>query len=95
MAVGLDTILSRSTDILHAPVGDDRAVMMSVQAGQYFGLDAVGARVWELLESPKSISQLCAELCEEFEVEPQTCQAQILEFAADLVGQGIVHADPA
>ena len=93
--MGLDTILSRTSDMLHASVSADRAVMMSVQAGQYFGLDAVGARVWELLESPRTIGQLCDQLCEEFEVDPQTCRLQILDFAGELLGKGIVHADPA
>ncbi len=81
--------------MLHAPVGADGAVMMSVQGGQYFGLDVVGARIWELLETPQSIGQLCDRLCAEFEVEAETCVADVLTFADQLVANGVVHVDPA
>ena len=95
MAITLDTLLSRNSDILHAPVGTEEAVMMSVEAGRYYGLNAVARRVWELLETPKTIAQLCSQLCEEFEVDPQTCETDVLKFAGDLVDNDVVHASAA
>ena len=95
MAITLDTLLSRNSDILHAPVGTEEAVMMSVEAGRYYGLNAVARRVWELLETPKTIAQLCRQLCEEFEVDPQTCETDVLKFAGDLVDNDVVHASAA
>ena len=65
--------------------------MMSVTAGRYYGLNTVASRVWELLETPKTIAQLCAQICEEFEVDAQTCEAEVLKFVQDLIGNGIVH----
>lgn len=91
MSIGLDTILSRNSDILYAPTGAEEAVMMSVTAGSYYGLNAVGSRIWELLEAPKTITQLCAQICEEFEVDAQTCEAEILKFVRDLIDNGVVH----
>jgi len=92
MSIGLDTTLSRNGAILHASVGTKEAVMMSVATGRYYGVNAVGARIWELLETPKTIAQLCAQICEEFEVDMQDCQAAVLEFTGDLINDGIVHA---
>ncbi len=92
MTFGLATTLSRNGDILHAPVGTEEAVMMSVGAGRYYGVNAVGARMWQLLETPKTIAQLCAQICEEFEVDAQTCEAAVLKFTHDLIDNGIVHA---
>ena len=91
MSIGLDTTLSRNGDILHAPVGSEETVMMSVTAGRYYGLNAVASRIWELLETPKTIAQLCAQICEEFEVDAQTCEAEVLKFVQDLIDNGIVH----
>ena len=91
MSIGLDTILSRNDDILHASVGSEEAVMMSVTAGRYYGLNAVASRIWELLETPKTIAQLCAQICEEFEVDAQTCEAEVLKFVQDLIDNGVVH----
>lgn len=88
----LNRTLGRNPEILHASVGTAEAVMMSIEAGRYYGVNAVGARIWELLESPKTIEQLCSQICAEFEVDAQTCEAGVLEFARNLIDHGVVHA---
>jgi hypothetical protein len=91
MSITPATKLIRNSDILYAPVGTEEAVMMSVEAGRYYGLNAVGSRIWELLETPKTVAQLCAQICEEFEVDAQTCEADVLKFTGSLIDQGIVN----
>jgi Coenzyme PQQ synthesis protein D (PqqD) len=91
MSIGLHTALSRDSDILHAAVGSEEVVMMSITAGRYYGLNAVGSRIWELLDTPKTIAQLCGQLCEEFEVDARTCEAEVLKFVQDLLDNGVVH----
>jgi hypothetical protein len=91
MSITLETALSRNENILHAPVGTEEVVMMSVEAGRYYGLNAVASRIWELLEKPMTVAQVCARLCDEFEVDAQTCEAEVLKFISDLMDNGIVH----
>ena len=91
MSISLDAKLSRSGEIFYAPVGTEEAVMMSVAAGRYYGLDAAGMRIWELLERPRTITELCMRLCEEFEVDAQTCEAEVMTFVDALIANGIVH----
>lgn len=95
MPIELSSTLYRNLDILHASTGTEEAVMMSIEAGRYYGVNAVGARIWELLESPKTIEQLCALICTEFDVDAQTCEAAVLEFTRNLIDNGIVHASAA
>jgi len=85
-------MLTRNADILHAPVGKEEAVMMSIEVGRYFGVNAVGARIWELLETPQTIAQLCAQICAEFDVDLQTCKSAVLKFSRNLIDNGVVHA---
>ncbi len=95
MAITLDTTLSRNGDILYASVGTEDAVMLNVAAGKYFGLNAVAARIWELLERPMTVAELCAQICEEFEVDKQTCETAVLTFADEIINNGIVCASAA
>ena len=95
MAVTLNTTLSRNGDILYASVDSEEVVMLSVTAGKYYGLNAVGARIWELLEHPMTLAQLCAKICEDFEVDMKTCEAAVLRFAEEIIDNGIVHASGA
>ena len=95
MPIDLETTLSRSRDILYAPSGADSAVMMSIEAGSYYGLNAVGARIWELLERPRRLDEICAALRDEFDVDANTCEAAVCAFATRLIDQGIVHVGAA
>jgi hypothetical protein len=95
MSIGLDTTLSRKGDILHAPLGTEETVMMNVTAGRYHGLNATASRIWELLETPKTIAQVCEQICEEFEVDAQTCETEVLKFVQDLIDNGLVHESAA
>lgn len=93
MAIALKTTLSRNADdILCAPVNTDETVMLSMSASCYYGLNQVGTRIWELLETPMTIEEMCVRLCEEFEVDTHDCQAAVLKFANELFDRGIVHA---
>jgi len=89
------TKLVRNTDMLYAPVGTEEGVMMSVEAGRYYGLNAVGSRIWELLETPMTVAELCARISEEFEVDAQGCETDVLKFTGSLIDNGIVHEIPA
>jgi hypothetical protein len=90
MPIALNTVLSRNGDILYAPAGPETAVMMSIEAGQYYGLNASARCFWELLERPRTIAELSALLCQEFEVEAAACEADVLKFVNDLIAYGIV-----
>jgi Coenzyme PQQ synthesis protein D (PqqD) len=92
VTISLETTLSRSgDDILYAPVNTGELVMLSIGASRYYGLNSVGARIWELLEMPMTVAQICARLCEEYKVEAPECETEVLKFANELVHNGIVH----
>jgi hypothetical protein len=91
MPITLETTINRSGETLYAPVGTEEAVLMSVAAGCYYGLNAVASRTWELLAGPKTIRDICAQLSEEFEVDAQTCEAEVLSFVQDLIDNGLVQ----
>jgi hypothetical protein len=87
-------VVERKGDWLSAQVGDE-VVMMSAGRGHYIGLNAVGARIWELLDSPRSIETICARLIEEFNVAPDVCRAEVEAFLGELKQQGAVTLEGA
>ena len=80
-------------DWLAAKIGDE-LVMMSTEKGNYIGLSEVGARIWELIETPQEVDAVCARLQEEYEVTPETCRAEVETFLNDLVKHGAASFDP-
>jgi hypothetical protein len=85
-------MIHREGDWLAAEVGNE-LVMMSAAKGNYIGLSQVGARIWSLIETPRSIDSLCDALVAEYEVDPATCRAEVDTFLATLVELGAVRVD--
>ncbi len=79
----------RADDLLGAAVGEE-LLMMSIEKGSYFSLNAVGGRIWELLETPISIDELVARLTAEYEVPADTCRREVATFLAKLHERGML-----
>lgn len=86
-------IVRKQGDWLSAKVGDE-LVMMSAEKGNYIGLSEVGSRVWELIETPRNLDEVCAQLVQEFDVTPDVCRAEVEAFLSELVKHGAIALDP-
>ena len=84
------SIISQATGFLTSDI-DGETVMMSIEKGKYFGLDAVGSRIWDLLESPTKLVDLINSLVAEFEVDPKNCELDVLEFLERLNTKGMLR----
>ncbi|MGE0493099.1 MAG: lasso peptide biosynthesis PqqD family chaperone [Vulcanimicrobiota bacterium] len=82
-------MLSRSNNIVASELDGD-LVMMSVDTGNYYSLDEVGAAIWELLDQPRPTGELVEGLVKRFEVERETCLEDIKPFLAELLAEGIL-----
>ena len=89
--IGSEVKIERNPGIISSPM-DNETVMMSIEKGRYFGIDAVGTRIWELLEQPRTISGLCEILLQEFDVEPDRCRADVTGFVEKLLEKDLVQA---
>jgi len=87
--LGPDSRIQRSDEPMQAGL-DDEVVMMSIEKGSYYGLDPVGAKIWELLAEPMLVSELVDQLTELYDVEREVCERDTLEFLGSLVGEDLV-----
>lgn len=73
----------------------DRALVL-IDGGEqlYFGVNRVGARIWSLLESPQSISDLVRALTKEFTVDDAACRRETEAFLRQLIARDLVVALP-
>lgn len=51
----------------------------------YYGLNEVGASIWQLLQQPKTVANLCDAILEEYEVEAAQCEADVLVLLQELI----------
>ena len=91
LQITLQTMLSRCGETLFTPLEDGQGVIMSIAECRLFNLNVVGRRVWELLETPKTLAELCAVIGGEFRVDPATCEAEVAKFVNGVANNGIIR----
>jgi hypothetical protein len=81
----------RNAALLHSTVGGD-VVALDVDRRRCFGLEVVGARIWDLLDQPVTVAAICATLTAEYDVDAATCAAEVGEFIRQAMDEGVVSA---
>ena len=67
------------------------AVILDIQPGIYYGLNAIGARIWQLIQEPKSVDEVRNALIKEYEVEPDRCERDLLALLQELATKGLIE----
>ena len=86
-------MVRRQGDWLSAKIGDE-LVMMSAEKGNYIGLSEVGARIWDMIETPQEIDSLLSNLQQEYDVSAEMCRLEVNSFLAELQSHGAVSLEP-
>ncbi len=69
---------------------DRAAVLANAEKQLYFGVNRVGARIWALLEQPRTVSALVQTLASEFAVDEVICRRDTEEFLRHLMAKNLV-----
>jgi hypothetical protein len=77
--------------VIARQVGEE-SVMLDLEKGAYFGLDPVGARVWQLLAEGMTLAQACDCLMEEYEVSREDIERDVIALAEHLAANGLIHS---
>lgn len=83
-------IYKLSGKALFTAVGED-IVALNVEDGQCYGMEKVTAAIWRLLDRPISFDQLCDRLLEMYDVNPETCRADVTRLIGQLRSEGLVE----
>jgi hypothetical protein len=87
--LSIHTSLRRNPEMVYNEM-DGEIVMMSIENSEYYGLDPVASRIWELLEFPATIDELIGKLLLEYEVSRETCEKDVLAFSEELLEKNII-----
>ncbi|MND05317.1 Coenzyme PQQ synthesis protein D [compost metagenome] len=64
--------------------------MLDLQSGTYFGLDAAGCRIWELLSEGMTLAQVCEAMTQEFDVSRDEIERDVARLAEELAARGLI-----
>lgn len=87
--VAPDAAFRRAEQVVSAAEGD-RTVLLDPVQGEYFGLDEVGSRIWELLPAHPTAAVLADRLFEEYEAPRETLAADAARLLGELAARKLV-----
>ena len=69
---------------------DDEAVILSLEKGVYYSLNPCGNRIWSLIQKPVKVGKIRDTLLEEYDIDKETCEEDLLSLLGDLNREGLI-----
>lgn len=85
-----EMVIAASDEQVSSRVADEE-VILNLKNGSYYGLNPVGARIWELIQEPMTVAALIEQLVEEYEVTPEQCREDITALLHEMQEEGLVE----
>jgi len=74
---------------------DQESVLLNLSTERYYGLDAVGTRMWQVVTGAPTIEAGYFQLVEEYDVSPEVLRANLIELLEHLIENGLLATQPA
>ena len=88
--ISTSSVVVAAQDQVSSDLGEE-VVILQLRNGVYYGLDEVGARIWDLIQEPRTVNEIRDLLLDEYDVEPERCERDLLALLEELVAEGLVE----
>ena len=82
-AISLETSIIAISEHVSCGLADE-VFILSLKDGVYYGLNSVAARVWQLVQEPRTLREIRDVLVEEFDVKEEDCTRDVLNLLEQL-----------
>jgi hypothetical protein len=76
-------------DVFYQPMQDE-VVLLNLKSQQYYGLDVMGARIWNLLLEHRNVETVADRICAEYDVDRDRALRDIEVMVKDFFAAGLV-----
>lgn len=73
---------------------DGEAAVLNLATGIYYGLDKVGATIWQHIQTPATVAVLRQVILAHYEVDAATAQSDLLTFLHEMMQEGLAELLP-
>jgi Coenzyme PQQ synthesis protein D (PqqD) len=89
-AVSVDSSIVAAREQVSSDLGGEVAIL-DLKSGTYYSLDAVGARLWSLLQEPRTVEEIRDVLVREYEVDDERCERDLVALLQRLADEGLIE----
>jgi len=90
----MDDARLRPSDAVTASASEDGLILLDLDGGLVLASNAVGARIWQLIEEQRTYAQIAQQLAQEFAIGAERASQDLRVFVASLVERGLVSEEP-
>lgn len=65
-------------------------VVLDVKSGQYYALDGVAGRIWQMCDGTRNVREIAATLSEEYETQGDDVENDVAEFVTEFVNESLL-----
>jgi hypothetical protein len=89
--ISTSSVVVAAKDQVSSDLGDE-VVILNLTNGVYYGLGPIGARIWDLIQEPKAVNEIRDALWDEYEVDIERCECDLLALLEELVAENLAEA---
>jgi hypothetical protein len=67
------------------------AAILNIKNGVYYGLDPIGAKIWNLMQEPRKVVEIQTAITNEYDVEPERCTRDLVGLLEKLLAEGLIE----
>ncbi|MEP6390077.1 MAG: PqqD family protein [Halioglobus sp.] len=90
--MNLKQTITLSPDVISQEVSGE-TVLLDLKSENYFGLDEVGTRIWQLIESAGDLEAIFNTLMEEYDVDEEQLLGDLSELVGEVEKLGLVKLE--
>lgn len=90
--MNLNQKITLSPDVISQEVSGE-TVLLDLESENYFGLDEVGTRIWQLIKEQEDLQAIYNTLLDEYEVEESRLQADLEALLGEISKLGLVSLE--
>ena len=89
-SVRKDSIITVAKDQVSCDLAGETAIL-DLKSGQYYGLNPVGARIWDFIQESRSVAEVLNAILSEYDVDARACERDLFALLEELQRKGLVE----
>lgn len=87
--LGQESLVRISPSVYVRAFGEE-LVVLDFARGEYFGLDAIGAEIWRLVEAGSSLGVVALKIAEHYDVTPEVALRDVVKLVTHMRDEGLL-----
>lgn len=89
--LNLDSSIQKVDSFISADL-EESLVMMDTEKGQYYNLNKIGAKIWQMADQPVAVSEICSQLIDIYDISDEQCKNEVIAYLTRLSDLSIIKA---